>query len=400
MSILTSSAVRIASVGSKVSKPYLHEINFLRAITTFTVVAVHSISSTSYLAANTLESELIGVMDHSLNYNRELFMFVTGLLLTYVYFNRPHFKSTIFWKKRLFLIFIPYFVWTLFYTLLNTFSSNVWTNVSNILLNTLTGNASSQLYYIVLALQFYAIFPLFLMFIQKVRAHPWITLGISLAAQLLFIALDYFYIQTGPLSHEAYAGFIIKYQNRVFPTYQFFFILGGFAAVYMNSIRSFFVRFGKYMPIAMVASLGVYVGYYFLQIHALHQSIWSSGDVLQPSVVLYSTVVIVFIGWLSTIWVKKQKYKKIIDLISESSFGIYFIHVLILTLVNDYITPLITTIAPLPVTSLLVVLLTFFLSLGICYAFLKTKLLSWTIGKPIRWNFMRNDRKINTTITS
>src|SRR5260221_12581715 len=100
-------------------KPHIYEIDFLRAITVFSVVTIHSLAACAFLYSKSISAtNLIALFIHTLHYNREIFIFVTGLVLTYIYYHRS-FSATKFLAKRLLLIFIPYVFWSLIYIKIN-----------------------------------------------------------------------------------------------------------------------------------------------------------------------------------------------------------------------------------------------------------------------------------------
>lgn len=217
-------------------KAHIFEIDFLRAITVFSVVTIHTFSSTTFLyPKNQFITDMLNLFIHALHYNREMFVFVTGLVLTYVYYHRQ-FSATKFWSKRLLVIFIPYALWTLLYVFVNRTEMDFWLDI-------LTGGASYQLYYILLAMQYYVLFPFFLWFIKKVSNHPVSVLIISLIIQLLMLYFDFTYVQKGALSHVHFIKFyILPYQDEFFITYQFFFVLGSIVGIHFNKIYRFHLR--------------------------------------------------------------------------------------------------------------------------------------------------------------
>lgn len=367
------------------SRPHIYEIDLIRVITVFSVVAVHSLSFTSFLTKDIESAQLLHLIIHMLHFNREMFMFVTGLVLTYVYFHR-NFSAKKFWLKRTLFVFIPYVLWSFIYTRIN--NPHLGTNdyISRALYETLTGDASFQLYYILLSLQFYAIFPFFLTFLKKVAHHPWITMGISLAIQLVFLYYNFHYIQTFANNNHPILKNISYYQDRVLIVYQFFFVFGSFAAIYMNEVRSFIKRHVKSAVLLFIGSLTLYTAYYFYQIGILDMPINLATSVLQPSVVLYSIFVILFLCILAILWDKKRYFYKLVNIISNSSFGIYFVHVFFLSVITKNLLPHTPDSIPVPVKDISVLLLAFSASTFVCYLLLKSPWLSWTIGKGQRLN--------------
>ena len=236
-----------------------------------------------------------------------------------------------------------------------------------------------QLYYILLTLQFYAVFPLFLKYLRKVAHHPWITLTISLILQILIYYIDFYYLQSGPLSQLPSVQTFIHYQDRIFLIYQFFFVLGGFAAIYMNKLEAFFTKYGKYLYLIFIATLTLFALNYFVQLNQFKLSIGMATTVFQPSVAIYSLIAILFFSYLAINWAKKRKGFGFIKMISDISFGIYFVHVMILSYITQYLLPLLST--PTPVKMISVFLLACATSVIFCLIIIKVPFLSWTIGR-------------------
>ena len=362
---------------SEEKKAHIFEIDFLRAVTVFSVVTIHTFSSCTYLLANSKTgTKLINLFVHSLHYNREIFIFVTGLVLTYVYYHRT-FSTKKFLLRRFLLIFIPYALWTLLYELYHNTLGNFWMDI-------LTGGASYQLYYISLALEYYLLFPLILKFIRKAKKHLVLIIGISFIVQLLFNYVDYAYFQTGTLSHLPLIKlYVAKFQKEFFMSYQFFFLFGAVVAVHINKVYRFMQKYGYFSPIIFGIALLLYALYFFHQLD-IKEGTLRAMNVIQPSVLLYSTVIIFVFSWLSILWAQKKRFFSIIKAISDVSFGIFFVHIMILDSLILYFVPQISSMTPVLGTIILVDLLTFTASVLFCLLLMRTRFLSWTIGRAIK----------------
>ncbi len=361
------------------TRSHIYEIDLIRAITVFSVVSLHSIASTQFLLADQQSLYIVNLAIHLVHYNREMFMFLTGLVLTYAYFGKP-FSAKKFWLRRTLLIFIPYLFWSMVYVWINNRNQDWLSYFSLLGRDVLTGQASYQLYYILLALQFYLIFPFFLLFLRKVARHPWTTLSISLVAEMIFMYVDYSYIQTGTLNSAIFTQFIVPYQERIFLTYQFFFIFGAFTAIYMKKGYDFLNRYGRLLPGVLTGVIFFYSLYYF-HVLGLRQNIFYATSVIQPAVVVYSLVIIIFFFWLATKWVKKLPFYQLVKVISDTSFGIYFVHVFIIALVIEYLLPPLEKSLPVAVQMGFVVTFAFAASVAFCFLILQIPVLSWTIGR-------------------
>src|SRR6266699_5148159 len=227
------------------TRPYIYELDLMRPVTAVTVVAVHVLAFTQFLNHTTTGVQVQNGIITSVHFTRDVFMFITALALAYVYFGRP-FSGKRFWAKRSIGILVPYCIWSIAYTWVNTSQHSPAAFTKLALFNILTGNASYQLYYILLTLQLYLVLPLFLLFLKHIKHHPWRALSMSFALQVLLMYADYRYLQQGTLASSGVWQIVGVYQDRFLLTYQFYFILGGLAALYLKQARAFVLSHGKW----------------------------------------------------------------------------------------------------------------------------------------------------------
>ncbi len=182
------------SVSLRICRPYIYELDLLRPGTAVTVVAVHVLAFTQFLNHTTTGLQ------------------VQNGLITSVYFGRP-FSGKRCWAKRSIGVLLPYCLWSIAYTWVNTSQHSPGAFAKLALYNILTGNASYQLYYILLTLQLYLVLPLFLLFLRYIQKHPWRTLSISFALQVLFLYVDYRYLQQGSLASSGVWHIVAESQD-------------------------------------------------------------------------------------------------------------------------------------------------------------------------------------------
>jgi surface polysaccharide O-acyltransferase-like enzyme len=327
----------------------------------------------------------------SVHFTRDVFMFITALALTYVYFGRP-FSGKRFWAKRSIGILLPYCIWSIAYTWVNTSQHSPVAFAKLALFNILTGNASYQLYYILLTLQLYLVLPLFLLFLKHIKRHPWRALSISFALQLLLLYADYRYLQQGTLASSGVWQVVEAYQNRFLLTYQFFFILGGLAALSLQQERAFVLRHGKWIVSGFVLALAALWVHFLLQVNVYHESLGYATSVLQPIMTFYSLAVIMPLCWLAYRWASRTdqeghpKGYRFWHILSDASFGIYLVHVFILTALLQSVVPLMPEAWPVALR----VFLTWFLTAGgaavISILLMKTPVLSRLVGRSAHWH--------------
>src|SRR6266566_1193476 len=286
------------------TRPYIYELDPLRAVTAVAVIAVHVLSGTMFLNHTAAGLLVDNGIFTSVHFTREIFMFITALALTYVYFGRP-FSGKRFWAKRSIGVLVPYCIWSIAYTWVNTSQHSPAAFAKLALFNILTGNASYQLYYILLTLQLYLVLPLFLLFLKHIKHHPWRALSMSFALQVLLMYADYRYLQQGTLASSGVWQVVAAYQDRFLLTYQFYFILGGLAALSLQQERAFVLRYGKWIVSGFVLALAALGVHFWLQVDVCHEALGYATSVLQPMMTFYSPVVIVLLCWLACRWASR-----------------------------------------------------------------------------------------------
>jgi len=327
----------------------------------------------------------------SVHLTREVFMFITALALAYVYFGRP-FSGKRFWAKRSIGILVPYCIWSIAYTWVNTSQHSPAAFTKLALFNILTGNASYQLYYILLTLQLYLVLPLFLLFLKHIKHHPWRALGISFALQVLLMYVDYRYLQQGTLASSGVWQVVAAYQDRFLLTYQFYFILGGLAALYLKQARAFVLSHGKWIVSGFVLALAALWVHFLLQVDVYHESLGYATSVLQPMMTFYSPVVIVLLGFLACRWASRTdqqghpKGYRFWRTLSDASFGIYLVHVFILTALLQRVVPFMPEAWPVALRVFLTWFLTAGGAAGISILLMKTPVLSHLVGRSAHWH--------------
>ena len=166
----------------QLKRSHVYELDPLRACTAFSVVAVHVLAFTVFLNHSEIGIQIQNAFIVAFHFTREVFLFVTAFALVYVY-NGKAFPFRQFWKKRGIGTLLPYLIWSVIYVWVNAQAKSPAAFFQTALVDILTGNASYQLYYILLTLQFYLIFPLFLLFLLRCGRHPWIVLTSSFLLQ-------------------------------------------------------------------------------------------------------------------------------------------------------------------------------------------------------------------------
>ena len=373
------------------ARPYIYELDPLRAITALGVVLVHVMTFTMFFNQSAAGLLVDNGIFTSIHFTREIFMFVTALALTYVYYGKP-FSTKRFWARRSSGVLLPYCLWSIAYTWVNNPSQHAPGAFARLaLFNVLTGNASYQLYYILLAIQFYIVLPLFLLLLKHLQKHPWRALLISFALQVGMMFLDDRYLQQGSLASSGVWQIVDGGQISFLLTYQFYFILGGLAAVYLKQARAFVLSHGKWIVGVFALCLVAVWIHFLLQVEVFHEAFGYVTSVLQPMETIYSTIVIVLLCWLTCRWAVQTnqlghpKGYSFWHTLSDASFGIYLVHVFILNALLQWFVPLIPAAWPAALDIFLMWFLTAGGAAAISILLMKTPVLSRLVGRSAHW---------------
>jgi peptidoglycan/LPS O-acetylase OafA/YrhL len=318
-------------------RPYIYELDQMRVITILCMVAVHVFIYTVFLTRDPVEMQVSNSLYNAVRFTRTTFMFITAVALVATYYGKP-FSFTGFWKKRGVGVLIPYVIWTIIYTSINDPRSSPWAFLIATLGNMLSGDASLQLYYVVLILQFYLLLPGFLWLLRRTKQHHWTLVGVSFVIQLLLWTVDYYTFEAHPPT-SSFWTFVAYYNYRFVLTYQFFFILGGVVALHLSAVRAWLLTHRTWILAALGVTLVARTLVYVLQFNVAHMNFPYSVEVVQPVMVFYSVSVIAFLYWLTYRSTRKHeqqrqsKARRLWHTLSDASFGIYLVHPIVMGLV-------------------------------------------------------------------
>src|ERR1700721_1166802 len=154
---------------------YLGQFDTFRVIACCAVVLQHSLLWT-IAAGNTPAWAFVML----LHFSRTAFFFLTAFVLTYSEIHRPR-SVREFWARRYLEIGVPFLVWTGIYWLFTMIDSNAWDQAWSLLWNYLVFGYY-QLYFVVVLLQLYLVFPWLLRVLRKSTHHVAIMVGSLLFA--------------------------------------------------------------------------------------------------------------------------------------------------------------------------------------------------------------------------
>ena len=195
-------------------KGNIKAITLMNALLCFCVVAVHLTSwPLAELNNDSLWYILLFILNKLLHFSVPAFIFLSGFKLFNKY-NTEKIEIKRFFLGRFKKIVVPYVICVLIYFVY--FYSKAWVSLKELAQYVFLGTLSAQFYYVVIAVQFYLLFPTLKVLFNK---SPILVTILSLVCTICC---------------QQYLHF--NYSDRFFGTYIFYFVFGMLASVYREKI--------------------------------------------------------------------------------------------------------------------------------------------------------------------
>ncbi|HET9690158.1 MAG TPA: acyltransferase [Acidimicrobiales bacterium] len=308
--------------GPLTSRPSGHvwAIDVVRLLTFAAVICVHCIAYTDDPANPGANAMMV-----LLQFGREVFFSITGFVLMWSAIGRAVVARP-FWRKRITFVAVPYLTWTLLYYLVDLdITPHLSWSWSTLGLWTLEGAAFYHLYFLLVSMQLYLVFPVLVRLVRATAPHAWRWLGGVTAVNLCWLAvLEYVPIPHGTASWFWIHGF------ELLPTYATYVLAGCYAALYQPQLDALLTRNPRrVVALAGACAAGAMV-VYSLQLRWMDPR--SAGSVLQPAQTLACAAAVLVVGLVGTRWANgPRRGQRWVALGSDISFGVYLVHPLVLT---------------------------------------------------------------------
>ncbi|MFD1179388.1 acyltransferase [Paenibacillus puldeungensis] len=319
-------------------KARLEEVEILRGIAFLAVVLQHVIAGVFGQPDVGDSSIIIGTTLLGISrFAVPLFVFITGVVLFYNYDGKLNYLN--FMRKRFKQIILPYLGWTIFYHVWVCFLSGVsatttWNELLNMVKLTLTGKASYHLWFMVMIIPFYFLYPVFRSLLSRKRkaSTNLIVVAVIFALNLILI----YALRQGVISSDnPRLGFIFDYLDRNFLFWIFYFMLGGLVGLYYDQWRKF-VDKTKYICMALLAVCLYIIYENIVRAVAIYPDapyLWSANVTVPLKPLMMATItlliVVVFAGTMKLVS-KPSRLSNLIGLFGKYSFGTYLMHAFIL----------------------------------------------------------------------
>ncbi|WP_051343068.1 acyltransferase [Pseudonocardia spinosispora] len=301
---------------------HVYPVDMVRALTFGCVIAVHTISTVNAVYSVPWNGAVM-----LLHFTREAFFVLTAFVLTSRYRLDPV-RPRPFWRRRFLLVGVPYLVWSVIYTGLGWVTAPVpaTAELGVLVRNIATGTAWFHLYFLLISLQFYVLFPLFQRLLRATRGrHTWLV-----ATSAVLQALTYLWLHDpAPVGVKAA---VLPYAGVCFLSYQFFLVAGGVAALHRAQLEAWLVTHRRWVLSAVVVTGLVAEGRYIWSVtHGATAEF--AADVFQPVIAVWSVAVVAAIYTVGVRWAMRRddgRLSRFVERASDRSFGVFLVHPTIL----------------------------------------------------------------------
>ena len=323
-------------------KEKIQEIEILRGLSFIAVVIQHVLGYINLLPSLSYHNVLF--LTFTLTINRfaiPTFIFITGFVLFYNHYH--HLDIAKYTVKRLKDTLIPYLCWTLIFTVSSAVTINKALNLHDFVeitgINLLKGTAMYHLWYIVMILQMYFMFPLirkvFILMKNKV-------IYLVVAVALLDILISYTAGHLIPLhlknnNPNWITAFFTDYRHIIFISWLFYFCLGGYIALNYQNFKHWLTD-NKGNCFIFFGLSALYIGIKTSSSATLSQHGYTVNfNVSAPlnlNMYIYSFFAIMFFYFLSLYLMKnKARISRFLSNASNYTYEAYLIHPFFISLI-------------------------------------------------------------------
>lgn len=286
------------------------------------VVGTHTLVNFAPAAASVSSGAVLLL----LHVSRLGFFFVSSCMLTYTYADLSWRGLPRFYWRRFLSVGVPYACWTViyfFFLLPTRHYHGVGPALKSLAMMAETGYY--QLYFLLVIMQFYVVFPLVLLVLRWTRGRHGLVLAVAGLAQLALAVLTHW----GLLPR-----LMLRYGQVDGLSYLFYLIGGCVVAFHLEAADAWVRRHARLVvtltAVAAVAAEGVY----FLAHYGVTSVLGAGSDPFQPSVIPFNigAIACVYLAGVALVRPGRSRFTRaVVRSGSDNAYGIYLTHMLFIT---------------------------------------------------------------------
>jgi peptidoglycan/LPS O-acetylase OafA/YrhL len=289
------------------------------------VIMVHSIAFTEQ-PDNSLAAGALML----LQFGREVFFALTAFVLVLSTQHKPTAVDR-FWAKRILYVAVPYGAWSAIYYAYSVLGpQHLRPSLSGFGLDLLDGGAMYHLYFLLVTIQLYLVFPLLLAFVRRTAPRAGAVLAVVIVANLTWLAvLQWVPAPCGGLS------WLWAHAYELLPTYAMYVVGGCYAAIHFARLQGFVERHQPLLLAIAGACVVAAITAYAVQLPDMAPR--QAANVLQPATTFSCLAALIVTYIAGCRWTAAGRpHQQKVALLSDLSFGIFLSHPLVLQVFLDH----------------------------------------------------------------
>jgi peptidoglycan/LPS O-acetylase OafA/YrhL len=256
-----------------------------------------------------------------LHVSREAFFFVSACMVTYAYMGLHRSGLRQFYWRRFVSVGVPYVCWTVIYFLFTLHASHyAGPRQALMALRSLFEFSYYHLYFLLVIMQFYLVFPLVLIALRRTRRYHGLVIAAVAVVQVL--------LATGMHWEWLPPGMQGLWAQREATTYVLYLIGGSVTAFHLDRVDAWLRRHAKLVvALTVLAAIVAEVPFYLSQ-WRITTALGSTTDPFQPSVIPFNIGAIACLYLAGTALVRSGRTPPIVRMGSDNSYGVYLNHML------------------------------------------------------------------------
>ena len=304
----------------------LDQIDAMRPLKQVGVVSTHTIITFAPATAAVLSNATLLL----LHVSREVFFFISACMLTYAYTGLKRDGWRTFYWRRFVSVGVPYLCWNLIYFLwfpyvLHDASYTATPSSALAHFGHLLEVGYNQLYFLIVIMEFYLLFPLVLALLRRTKGHHGLVLAAAVAAQ--------FAMSIG-MHWKLLPDVVVAYGQENALCYVLYLLGGAIVAFHLSDVHDWVMRNAPLVVFLTVASAIFAEGVYFLSRDGFTHMLGYGSDPFQPSVIPFNVCVIA-LGYLAGMYLvrpwRSRRTKAAVRIGSDNAYGIYLAQMIFIT---------------------------------------------------------------------
>jgi peptidoglycan/LPS O-acetylase OafA/YrhL len=286
------------------------------------VVGTHTIVNFAPAAASASSGAVLLL----LHVSRLGFFFVSACMLTYTYADLNWRGVPRFYWRRFLSVGVPYLCWTViyfFFLMPTTHYHSIGSALQRLARMAETGYY--QLYFLLVIMQFYVVFPLVLLVLRWTRGHHGLVLAAAGLAQLAMSVLTHW---------ELLPRLMLRYGQEDGLSYVFYLVGGCVVAFHLEKADAWVRRHARLVVTLTAAAALAAEGVYFLAHFGVTSVLGSGSDPFQPSVIPFNVgaIACVYLAGVALVRAGRSRFTRAaVRSGSDNAYGIYLTHMLFIT---------------------------------------------------------------------